>query len=76
VEIGPAPDRARGTDGTNTTEPTNSTEGQPGSSVNAGADGIVDRPGRDHVLVGEDGNRSGRNDDVGVARAGEDGTPG
>ena len=74
VTIGPAPERTRGADGTNTTDPTNATGGQPGSSFHPGADGAVDRPGRDRVLANEDGSRSGTNGDVGVARAGEDGS--
>ena len=38
-----------------------------------GADGVIDRPGRDRVPVSEDGRRS-TTGDVGVARAGEDGS--
>jgi hypothetical protein len=75
-EVGPAPDAAEGADGPNTTEPTNATGGQPRSSLNPGADGVVDRPGRDRVPVSEDGDRSGPNSDPGVARAGEDGSSG
>jgi hypothetical protein len=60
--------------GPTTTDPTNATGVPPGSSLNPGADGVVDRPGRDRVLEGEDGNRSGTHGDVGIARAGEDGT--
>jgi hypothetical protein len=75
-EVGPAPDAAGGADRPNTTEPTNATGGQPRSSLNSGADGVVDRPGRDRVPVNEDGDRSGTNSDPGVARAGEDGNSG
>jgi hypothetical protein len=73
-EIGPAPDAARGTDGSTTTDPTNATGVQPGSSLNPGADGVVDRPGRDDLQERVDAIRSGPNGDAGIARAGEDGS--
>jgi hypothetical protein len=73
-EVEPAPNRTREADGPNVIDPIEATGGQPGSSSHPGADWAVDRPGRDRVLVGEDGNRSGTKGDGGVARAGEDGS--
>jgi hypothetical protein len=73
VTVEPAPDRAGGADGSTTADPTTATGGQPGSSLNPGADGVVDRPGRDRVLMSEDGRRS-TTGEVGAARAGEDGS--
>lgn len=67
-------DGAEAADGSTAADGVGNIEIGPAPDTARGADGVIDRPGRDRVLESEDGGRRDTDGEVGIARAGEDGT--